>query len=163
MMPCPLPIFSQSDNLIQVVDINLHTEWQTVQIRSVGFFRSQLIWIYTVCQNRVYPGSAGQGLRSVERHGRFLMKENTFVTSCLFSCTPAHSWKGSTRKRKNFLPRGVSSLTTFHEGAEAVLTGLSPLKIYSFPLSDWLNLHCSLIMKDPFFMWQGPQWRWSCS
>ena len=30
--------------------------------RSVGFFRSQLIWIYTVCKDRVYPGSAGQGL-----------------------------------------------------------------------------------------------------
>ena len=30
--------------------------------RSVGFFRSQLIWIYTVCKGRVYPGSAGHGL-----------------------------------------------------------------------------------------------------
>ena len=30
--------------------------------RSVGFFSSQLIWIYTVCKGRVYPGSAGQGL-----------------------------------------------------------------------------------------------------
>ena len=29
--------------------------------RSVGFFRSQLIWIYTVCKDRAYPGSAGQG------------------------------------------------------------------------------------------------------
>ena len=30
--------------------------------RSVGFFRSQLIWIYTVCKGRVDPGSAGEGL-----------------------------------------------------------------------------------------------------
>ena len=30
--------------------------------RSVGFFRSQMIWIYTVCKGRVYLGSAGQGL-----------------------------------------------------------------------------------------------------
>ena len=30
--------------------------------RSVGFFRGQLIWIYTVCKGRIYPGSAGQGL-----------------------------------------------------------------------------------------------------
>ena len=29
--------------------------------RSVGFFRCQLIWIYTVCKGRAYPGSAGQG------------------------------------------------------------------------------------------------------
>ena len=29
--------------------------------RSVGFF-SQLIWIYSVCNGRIYLGSAGQGL-----------------------------------------------------------------------------------------------------
>ena len=27
--------------------------------RSVGLFRNQLSWIYTVCKDRVYPGSAG--------------------------------------------------------------------------------------------------------
>ena len=32
--------------------------------RSVGFWRSQLIWIYTVYKDRVYPGSAGLGLRN---------------------------------------------------------------------------------------------------
>ena len=32
-MPCPLLIFSQSDYLIQVVDTNSNTEWQTVQIQ----------------------------------------------------------------------------------------------------------------------------------
>ena len=31
--------------------------------RSVGFWRSQLIWIYTVCKGRVCSGSAGQGLK----------------------------------------------------------------------------------------------------
>ena len=31
--------------------------------RSVGFSRSQLIWIYTVCKDRTYLGSAGLGLR----------------------------------------------------------------------------------------------------
>ena len=31
--------------------------------RSVGFFRSQLIWIYTVCKGRIYLGSAGLGFR----------------------------------------------------------------------------------------------------
>ena len=34
--------------------------------RSVGFFRSQLIWIYTVCKDKVYPGSAGQGLTGAD-------------------------------------------------------------------------------------------------
>ena len=28
--------------------------------------RSQLIWIYIVCKDRVYPGSAGQGLISID-------------------------------------------------------------------------------------------------
>ena len=32
-MPCPLLTISQSDSLIQVVDTNSHTEWQTVQIQ----------------------------------------------------------------------------------------------------------------------------------
>ena len=32
-MPCPLLIFSQSGNLIRIVDINSYTKWQTVQIQ----------------------------------------------------------------------------------------------------------------------------------
>ena len=32
-MPCPLLIFSQSGNLVQIVDINSYTVWQTVQIQ----------------------------------------------------------------------------------------------------------------------------------
>ena len=32
-MPCPLPIFNQSDYLIQNTDRNSHTEWQTMQIQ----------------------------------------------------------------------------------------------------------------------------------
>ena len=30
---------------------------------------SSLIWIYTVCKGRVYPGSAGQGLTSHNQNG----------------------------------------------------------------------------------------------
>ena len=32
-MPCPFLIVSQSDYLIQIVDINSHNEWLTVQIQ----------------------------------------------------------------------------------------------------------------------------------
>ena len=32
-MPCPFQIFSQSDHLIPIVDINSHNEWQPVQIQ----------------------------------------------------------------------------------------------------------------------------------
>ena len=61
-MPCPNLIFSQSDYLIRIVVINSYTNGKQCRSRSVGFFRSQLIWIYTVCKGSVYPGSAGQGL-----------------------------------------------------------------------------------------------------
>ena len=60
-MPCPNLIFSQSDYLIRIVVINSYTNGKQCRSRSVGF-RSQLIWIYTVCKGSVYPGSAGQGL-----------------------------------------------------------------------------------------------------
>ena len=50
-MPHPLLTVSQSDSLIQIVDINSHTEWQKV-----------LIWIYTACKGSVYPDSTGQRL-----------------------------------------------------------------------------------------------------
>ena len=63
-MPRPFQIFSQSIYLIQIVDINSQTEWQIVQIQISWLLRSQLIWIYTVCKGRVYPGSAGQGLKN---------------------------------------------------------------------------------------------------
>ena len=46
-MPHPHLIFSQSDYFIQIVAINSHTEWQTVQIQISWLLRSQLIWIYT--------------------------------------------------------------------------------------------------------------------
>ena len=35
-----------------------------MQIQISWLLRSQLIWICTVCKGRVYPGSAGQGLRN---------------------------------------------------------------------------------------------------
>ena len=61
-MPHPLLNFGQSDSLIQIIDINSYTECKHCRSRSFGFFRSQLIWICTVCKGRVYPGSAGQVL-----------------------------------------------------------------------------------------------------
>ena len=44
-----------------LIQIHIQNDKQC-RSRSVGFFRSQLIWIYTVCKDRIYPGSAGQGL-----------------------------------------------------------------------------------------------------
>ena len=53
-MPNTFLIVSQSDNLIQIVDINSHTEWQTVQIQtsseanwycSTLFAKAGYIWV----------------------------------------------------------------------------------------------------------------------
>ena len=52
----------QSDCMIQAVDTNSHTEWQTRQIQIIWLLRSQLIWIYTVCKGRACLGSAGRRL-----------------------------------------------------------------------------------------------------
>ena len=32
-----------------------------------------LIWIYSVCKGRVYPGSAGQGLMSISRQAQMIL------------------------------------------------------------------------------------------
>ena len=62
-MPCPLLINSQSDTWSRLlIQIHILNDKQC-RSRSVGFFRCQLIWISTVCKGRIYPGSAGQGLR----------------------------------------------------------------------------------------------------
>ena len=47
-----------SSLLIQIHMLNV----KQCRSRSVGFWRSQLIWIYTVCKYRAYPVSAGLGL-----------------------------------------------------------------------------------------------------
>ena len=60
-MPCPFLIFSQSDYLIQVVDTNSNTEWQTVQLEISWLQKPTDLDPYCL-QSRVYPGSAGQGL-----------------------------------------------------------------------------------------------------
>ena len=61
-MPHQVLLFSQSDYLIQIVDINSHTEWQRVQIQISWLLQKPTDLIYTVCKGRVYPGSAGLGL-----------------------------------------------------------------------------------------------------
>ena len=60
-----LLIFSQSGYLIQIVGLNVHSWWQTVQIQI-----SWLLHLDLHClQKRVYPGSAGQGLKAPEHRG----------------------------------------------------------------------------------------------
>ena len=61
--------------------------------RSVGFFRSQLIWIYTVFKGRAYPGSAGPGLInsfiSLFKHMSLVARKRLLKLSVesIFQCT----------------------------------------------------------------------------
>ena len=61
-MPHPLLIFNQSGYLILIIAINLHTWWQTVQIQISWLLQKPTDLNLHCLQNRVYPGSAGQGL-----------------------------------------------------------------------------------------------------
>ena len=62
-MPCPLNF--QPIRLLHLgCWYKLHIlNGKQCRSRSVGFFRSQLIWIYTVFKARVFLGSAGQWLK----------------------------------------------------------------------------------------------------
>ena len=96
-MPHPFLIVSQSDYLIQIVDIDLHTEWQTVQIQFSWLLQKPTDLGLHSCKVRVYPGSAGLGLRntlSAESLGGWIQvvyvlpsftRETTFVTKGLRS------------------------------------------------------------------------------
>ena len=78
--PRSLLIFGQSDYLIQFVDINSILNGKQCRSRSVGFFRIQLIWIYTVCKGRIYPSTAaGQGLISHGGKYGIHYKSNPFI------------------------------------------------------------------------------------
>ena len=64
-MPHPLLIFSRSDYLIQVVDTNLHTLHQTVQIQMSWLLQKPTDLDVQFAKNgRAYPGSAGPGLKN---------------------------------------------------------------------------------------------------
>ena len=56
--------------------------------RSVGFFRSQLIWIYTVCKGRIYQGSAGQGLKWLKlfKTSCILFAKKSCISSAVWAC-----------------------------------------------------------------------------
>ena len=61
-LPHPFLTVNQSDNsMLFVTSIHKLNEKQC-RSWSDGFWRSHLIWIYTVFKENAYPGSAGQGL-----------------------------------------------------------------------------------------------------
>ena len=82
-MPGPFQIFNQSDYLIQVVDINSHTEWQTVQIQ-ISWLLQKPTDLDPHCKSSVYRGSARQGLiiyHYIMGSTTFMIKEVAFSAS----------------------------------------------------------------------------------
>ena len=105
--------------------------------RSVGFFRSQLIWIYTVCKGRAYPGSTGLGLMMHLDFLPFPPNETIVLTSVCFPVHKALLLKRSTLHGRNLLPfrsKVFPYRVVLSEGNKAMFTELSPLKVYQFPL-----------------------------
>ena len=82
-----------------------------MQIQIAGFFRSQLIWIYTVNKGRVYPGSAGQRVKTCLGSKKLLeiinkvkswFENRKILKSRQMIFIPANSFSSySTEKKKN--------------------------------------------------------------
>ena len=89
-MPHSLLIFSQSDYLIQIFAINLHSWWQTVQILISWLLQKPTDLDLHCLQNRIYPGSAGQGLRVASEH-RVKLVDCWSALNSLVSYTTDHS------------------------------------------------------------------------
>ena len=75
----PFLTVSQSDYLIQIADINSHTEWQTVLIQISWLLKptdldlycfEEANWSGFTLFAKAYPGSAGQGLTLFKRENK---------------------------------------------------------------------------------------------
>ena len=66
----PFLIVSQSDCLIQVVDINSHTEWQTVQIQFIWLLQKPTGLNLHCLLRHGMSCSAREGLNAVSEQGR---------------------------------------------------------------------------------------------
>ena len=83
-MPCPLLIFSQSDYLIQVVDINSNTEWQTEQV--------QISWLLKKPTDLDLHCWQRQGISGFSRlRIKILQPPPYTLPPCLFLCFYFHS------------------------------------------------------------------------
>ena len=91
-MPCPLLIFSQSDYLIRTVAINSLLNGKQCRSRSVGFFRSQLIWIYSFKRQGISTFGRTRVKMSLARwrtivliRGKFLLVVASPIIPCLWN------------------------------------------------------------------------------
>ena len=87
-MPHPCLIFSQSGYLIQIVAIDLHPWWPTVQIQISWLLQKPTDLDLHCLQNRVHPGSAGQGLKKSWNCSNRKSKMAAILKICYFASSP---------------------------------------------------------------------------
>ena len=68
--------------------------------RSVGFWRSKLIWIYTVCKDRAYLGSTGSGLMGPDTLGSFFAIFTQRYLLWFPICVSLHQFSSEKRSTK---------------------------------------------------------------
>ena len=75
--------------------------------RSVGFFRSQLIWIYTICKGKGVSGFSRTRVNILVDFLQCFIRKTSFMASCLLSSYQDLSKKESTGtlNGKNLLPK----------------------------------------------------------
>ena len=81
-MPCPLLTVSQSDSLIQIVDINSHTEWQTVQI--------QISWLPQKPSDLNLQFAKAGYIRVQQNKGSWRVHIQNFIKNCLHPIIISH-------------------------------------------------------------------------
>ena len=156
MVPRPLLIFSQSDYLILIVAIKIHILNGTqCRSRSVGFWRSQMIWIYTVCKGRVYPGSAGLGLISISLKAHLIWLCITMLW--MEQRLPAQTTFALSHKADL-----IECLNKAQISLQIHTVWSGPLLLFIFGKLTYAQsdqgLYCPHILKEFFFIkWQGPE------
>ena len=111
-MSRPILILSQLDNLIQVVDTNSHTSWQTVQIQ-IGWLLKKQTGLDLYCLQRL--GISGFSRTTVNRKLDTLVVCMTRLSQCC---------------------NGVSGETVIHIQLNYYLTNLQAVK------ADWYPAQC---------------------
>ena len=138
-MSSPLLIVSQSHNLIQIVDINSHTDWKTVQI-----------WIFTVCKGRACLGWTGPGFRwlhTLSREAASVKKPTDLDLHCLqrqgmsgfnrtgvHTCIIAYFFKGGNYSYFSFWKGNrffLFKVDIFSEGAFCIRMQTGTMKVVS--------------------------------
>ena len=147
-MPRPFLIGSQSDYLIQIVDINSQTEWQTVQI--------QISWLLKKPTDLDLHCLQRQSISRLSRTRVKYQTEYCFVKRRLswgwiflvdfppFSSKPITFWKGVYSIRKEFAPMGSKffpfrvdlfpfRVDPFQKGCKIFLQSCHPWKCVNSP------------------------------